>query len=54
MLKKMCQEKPKGWDRYLYAALFVYREVPQTSTGFSPFELLYGRTVHGPMQGQFV
>ena len=50
MLKKMCQEKPKDWDRYLSAVLFAYREVPQASTGFSPFELLYERTVHGPMQ----
>ncbi|XP_053378778.1 uncharacterized protein LOC128548205 [Mercenaria mercenaria] len=50
MLKKMCQERPKDWDRYLSAVLFAYREVPQSSTGFSPFELLYGRTVRGPMQ----
>lgn len=50
MLKKMCHEKPKDWDRYLPAVLFAYREVPQASTGFSPFELLYGRTVRGPMQ----
>ena len=28
---------------------FAYREVPQESTGFSPFELLYGRAVRGPM-----
>ena len=28
---------------------FAYREVPQESTGFSPFELLYGRTLRGPM-----
>ena len=28
---------------------FAYREVPQESTGFSPFELLYDRTVRGPM-----
>ena len=50
MLKKMCQERPKDWDRYLPAILFAYREVPQSSTGYSPFELLYGRTVRGPMQ----
>ena len=50
MLKEMCQERLKDWDRYLPAILFAYREVPQSSTGFSPFELLYGRTVRGPMQ----
>ena len=49
-LKKMCQEKPKDWDRYLSAVLFAYREVPKASTGFSPLELLYVRTVRGPMQ----
>jgi hypothetical protein len=49
MLKKMCQEQPKDWDIYLSAVLSTYREVPQSSTGFSPFELLYGRTVRGPM-----
>ena len=27
----------------------MYREVPQASTGFSPFELLYGRAVRGPL-----
>ena len=32
------------------AALFAYREAPQESTGFAPFELLYGRTVRGPVQ----
>ena len=31
------------------AVLFAYREVPQESLGFSPFKLLYGRTVRGPM-----
>jgi len=29
--------------------LFAYREVPQKSLGFAPFELLYGRTVRNPM-----
>ena len=49
MLKRMCAEKSKDWDRYLLALLFAYREVPQENLGFSPFELLYGRTVRGPM-----
>ena len=48
-LKKLCAVQPKDWDRYLPAALFAYREVPQASTGFSPFEMLYGRNVRGPM-----
>ena len=49
MLKKMCAEQPKEWDRFLAPLLFAYREAPQESLGFSPFELLYGRTVRGPM-----
>jgi transposase InsO family protein len=49
MLKKLCAEQPRSWHRYINALLFAYREVPQDSTGFSPFELLYGRTVRGPM-----
>ena len=49
MLRKMAGEKPKDWDRYLNPLLFAYREVPQEGVGFSPFELLYGRTVRGPM-----
>jgi len=50
MLKRLTVDKPKDWDRYIDALLFAYREVPQDSTGYSPFELLYGRTVRGPMQ----
>ena len=49
MLRKLCSERPKDWNRYLPAVLFAYREVPQSSLGFSPFELLYGRAVRGPM-----
>lgn len=49
MLRKMCEERPKGWDRYLPSVLFAYCEVPQESTGFSPFELMHGRCVRGPM-----
>ena len=40
MLKKMCRERPQDWDRYLPVVLFAYREVPQVSTGFSPFPVI--------------
>ena len=49
MLRKLCVERPTDWDRYLEAVLFAYREVKQDTLGFAPFELLYGRTVRGPM-----
>lgn len=49
MLKRLCQDQPKDWDRFIPAVLFAYRDVPQESTRFSPFEMLYGRTVRGPL-----
>ena len=49
MLRRMCAEGPKDWIKYLPALLFAIREVPQEWLGFSPFELLYGRSVRGPM-----
>ena len=49
MLKRMCAERPTDWDRYVNPLLFAIREAPQESLGFSPFELLYGRQVRGPL-----
>ena len=49
MLKRLCKEQPRQWHRYTNPLLFAYREVPQESTGFSPFELLSGRAFRGPM-----
>ena len=49
MLKKMRSERVRDWDRYVDALMFAYKEVPQESPGFSPFELLYGRSIRGPM-----
>ena len=48
MLKRLCQDQTKQWHRLINSVLFAYREVPQKSTGFSPFHLLYGRSVRGP------
>ena len=42
-----CRRRERlGQIQYL---LFAYREVPQATTGFSPFELLYGRDIRGPL-----
>ena len=49
MLRKSATKDGKDWDKLLPYLLFAYREVPQESTGFSPFELLYGRSVRGPL-----
>lgn len=50
MLKRI-QEHPKDWDQYLPAILFAYREVPQVSTGFSPFRTVaWAHRVRGTMQ----
>ena len=47
MLKKTANEEGKDWDHILPYLLFAYRKVPQASTGFAPFELLYGHRVRG-------
>ena len=49
MLCKTAVQEGKDWDLLIPYVLFAYREVPQSSTGFSPFELLYGREVKGPL-----
>ncbi|GFO02544.1 gypsy retrotransposon integrase-like protein 1 [Plakobranchus ocellatus] len=48
-LRRLCSEQPRQWHRYINPLLSAYREVPQESTHFAPFELLYGRTVRGRM-----
>ncbi|XP_077148857.1 uncharacterized protein LOC143809698 [Ranitomeya variabilis] len=47
MLRKAIDKDGKNWDYLLPYLLFAIREVPQSSTGFSPFELLYARRPRG-------
>ncbi|XP_041435978.1 uncharacterized protein LOC121399407 [Xenopus laevis] len=49
MLRTFVEDGEGDWEKFLPCLLFAYREVPQESTGFSPFELLYGRRVRGPL-----
>ena len=50
-LKRMLgkkQEAEKNWDLFLPYVLFAYRTTIHSSTGFSPYQLLYGREARGP------
>ena len=49
LLKKVAAEKPTNWHRYLGPLMFAVRDTPQDSTGFTPFELIYGHKVRTPM-----
>ncbi|GFO37588.1 reverse transcriptase [Plakobranchus ocellatus] len=49
MLRKLSAHNPAEWDKYLGAVLLAYRQQPHSSTGFSPFFLLFGRAPRGPM-----
>ena len=48
-LVKLAEENPSEWDTLLTPTLFALRQMPNASTGFPPFELMYGRKVRGPM-----
>ncbi|CAM4609167.1 unnamed protein product [Lepidochelys olivacea] len=50
MIRKFVNEHSNDWDLVLQQLLFAYRAVPHPSLGFSPFELVYGREVKGPLQ----
>lgn len=57
MLKKLVAISGRDWDWWLTYLLFAYRKVPQASMGFSPFELLDGCQMRGPLdvlQGSWV
>ena len=49
MIKKLSFDNPSSWDRLLKCALFAYREVPQETTGFNPFEMVYDSIPRGPL-----
>ncbi|GFU10957.1 retrovirus-related Pol polyprotein from transposon opus [Trichonephila clavipes] len=49
MLSKNVQEHGSDWDLHLPLLLFAYREIPHSTTGMSPFQLVYGRLPSGPI-----
>ena len=50
MIKKATNCK-LGWDLFLPYVLLAYRQTPHSiTTGFSPFQLIYGVNVRGPLE----
>ena len=49
MIKMYCIENSKDWDEGVHLLLFAVHESVQESLGFSPFELVFGHTVRGPL-----
>ena len=45
----MCAEDQDNWDDYVEQVLGTYREVPNLTTGESPFFLVYGRDGNQPL-----
>ena len=48
MLAKVVAARGHNWDSLVGPVLFAYRTMPHTSTGLSPFYLLYGRNPQQP------
>ena len=50
MIRSYCFDTEKDWDEGIHLLLFAVRESVQESLGFSPFELVFWHTVHGPLK----
>ncbi|GBM57954.1 Retrovirus-related Pol polyprotein from transposon 17.6 [Araneus ventricosus] len=48
-LHHVIRTESRNWDKYIPYLLFAYREVPNCTTGVSPFKLMYGREARGPL-----
>ena len=46
MLKKHAEDDPHNWDLWLPYVLLAYRTRIHTATGFTPFELMFGRQMN--------
>ena len=49
MIRSYCFDTGKDWDEGIHLLLFAVRESVQESFGFSPFELVFGHSVRGPL-----
>lgn len=50
MIRKYTIEQEKDWDEGIQLVLFAVRESQQESLGYSPFQLVFGHEVRGPLK----
>ena len=50
MIRTYCLDNEKDWDEGISLLVFAVRESVQESLGFSPFELVFGHSVRGPLK----
>ena len=50
MIRSYCFDTEKDWDEGIHLLLFAVRESVQESLGFSPFQLVLGHIVRGPLK----
>ena len=50
MIRAYCIEFQRDWDEGIHFLMFAARESTQETLGFSPFELVFGHTVRGPLK----
>jgi hypothetical protein len=50
ILTKTVKENKKNWSHRLPKALWAYRTTWRNTTGFSPYELIYGKSVVFPVE----
>ena len=50
MIRSYCFDTKRDWDESIHLLLIAVWESVQESPGFSPFELVFGHTVRGPLK----
>jgi hypothetical protein len=53
ILQKTVNEMGTGWKDKLHGALWAYRTAYKTPLGMSPYQLIYGKTCHLPVELEF-
>lgn len=49
IIRTFVEAQPKEWDEAILFLLFAVRDAPTESLGFSPFELIFGHELRGPL-----